>query len=94
VASYFAVAWHHDRADEPTFMWHELDDDRNETRKVEEFRDGVRLRADAAHPDGETALSYEPMPSLDFIEAQPEFTVHACTSEEFEQVWVTARYAR
>jgi hypothetical protein len=94
VPSYFAAAWHHDHADEPTFMWHELDNDRNETRKVEEFRDGVRLRADAAHPDGETQLSYEPMPALDFIEAQAEFTVHPLTAEEFQQVWETARYER
>jgi hypothetical protein len=94
VATYFAAAWHHDHADEPVFMWHELDDLRNEIRVVEEFRDAVRLRADEAHPDGETGLSEKPLPSLADIEAQAEFTVHALTQDEFEQVWETARYER
>jgi hypothetical protein len=94
VPSYFAAAWHHDHADEPLFMWHELSEDRTETRKVEEFPDGVRLRADREHPDGETALSWEPMPSLEFIDAQAEFTTHPLTAEEFEAVWASARYHR
>ena len=94
VPSYFGAAWHQNHPDEPVYMWHELADDRTETRKVEEFPDGTRLRADAEHPDGETALSWEPMPSLDFIDAQEEFTTHPLTQEEFEEVWASARYER
>jgi hypothetical protein len=94
VTTYFAAAWHHDEPDDPIFMWHELDDARNEVRKVEEFRDGVRLRADAAHPDGETGLSEKPLADLADIEGQAEFTVHALTAEEFDQVWQAATYSR
>ena len=75
-------------------MWHELDEARNEMRKVEEFRDGTRLRADTAHPDGETGLSEKPLPSLDDIRAQAEFTLRDLTAAEFEQVWATATYSR
>lgn len=94
VHSYFGAAWHHSDSEEPVYMWHELSDDRTENRKVEEFRDGVRLRADAEHPDGETALSWEPIPSLEFIDAQDEFTTHSLTQPEFEEVWTSARYER
>jgi hypothetical protein len=94
MTSHFAAAWHHDHADEPVFMWHELDEGRNELRCVEEFRDGSRYRADDSHPDGVTGLSEKPMPTLDDIEAQPEFTVHPLTAQEFECIWETARYDR
>lgn len=94
MATYFAAAWQHDHPCEPVLMWHELDEERNGTRKVEEFRDGIRLRADAAHPDGETGLSEKPLPSLDDIRAQAEFTVRDLTAAEFEQVWASATYSR
>jgi hypothetical protein len=94
VPSYFGATWHASPPGEPVYIWHELADDRTETRKIEEFRDGVRLRADVEHPDGETALSSEPMPSLEFIDAQDEFSTQPLTKAEFEEVWASAQYQR
>lgn len=75
-------------------MWHELDDGRNEVRCVEEFRDGTRFRADAAHPDGVTGLSEKPLPPLEDIDEQDAFTVHPLTADEFQRIWDSARYDR
>lgn len=93
MVTYFAAAWHHDHPDEPVFR-HELDEARNDLRVVEEFRDGTRLRADQEKPDGETRLSERPLPSLEAIDGQAEFSVHPVTAEQFEQVWRSAAYSR
>lgn len=94
MVSHFGCVWRHDEATDPVYMWTELDDDRWEIRKVEHFRDGTRLRADPQHPDGETGLGLMPVPPLDAIDAQLEFTVEPLTADGFEAVWRTASYTR
>ena len=94
MATYFTATWHHDHPDEPVVMWHELDEARNDLRAVEDFRDGTRLRADQEHRDGETRLSEKPLPSLEDMAAQAEFSVRPLAADEFEQVWRSAAYSR
>jgi hypothetical protein len=61
-----------------------------ETRKVEEYPDGTRLRSDKVQPEARTSLSWEPLPSLADIEAQPEFTVQSLSAEPFADAWASA----
>lgn len=92
MVTHFAAEWHHNHADEPIWLWQELDAERYELRKVEEFRNGNRVRADEQHQAGRTRLGEVPTPPLDEIEADDEFTVHALTSAQFEAVWRSAAY--
>jgi hypothetical protein len=86
------VAWLHEYATEPVVLYAEIDDVGWERRKVDEFRDGRLAWADRTHEDGNsgTALSIEPMPSLDEINLDPEFDGAAIPATEFEAVWARA----
>jgi hypothetical protein len=90
VASYFACRWHHEADDDPVMLYEELDDDRMETRKVHEFRDGTLERTDAVRPEHRTSLAWEAVPALEDIDAQPDFTVLPLTAEDFDAVWKRA----
>jgi hypothetical protein len=85
--SYFAVRWHHDSPDEPVLLFEELNEQRLETRKVEEFADGRRIRSDRIAPELSTSLSWELVPSEAEIDSQSEFTVQQLSADEFEAVW-------
>jgi Domain of unknown function (DUF6881) len=89
--SYFAVRWHHSSLDEPVLLFEELNEQRLETRKVEEFVDGRRIRSDRIAPELDTSLSWEPVPAEAEIDGQAEFTVEQLTADEFEAVWSSAR---
>ena len=91
LAPYFAVRWHHDSPDGPVLLFEELNEQRLETRKVEQFADGRRIRSDRIAPDLDTSLSWEPVPSEAEIDSQPEFSVELLTADEFEAVWSSAR---
>jgi len=84
---YIAVEWLHDYPDEPILFYSELDEDRWELRKVEVFRDGTQHFADALHETDQTALSSEPIPSLEEIASDPEFNPKEISQAEFEIVW-------
>lgn len=88
---YLMVTWHHDRADEPVTLYHELDDAHRESRRIERFRDGTLRWADRVNPEAEASLSIEPLPSLDEIAGQPEFTVQVIDQQGFEAMWAKAR---
>jgi hypothetical protein len=94
VPSYFACRWDHDSHEDPVLIYEELDAQRFETRKVEEFRDGRRIRSNTVASDVRTGLSTEPIPSLEEIADQAEFTVLPLSESEFEDVWVTAQDAQ
>ena len=68
-------------------LWSEVGDDGYERRKVDEYRDGRLDFADAAHQRGTTWLGDQPMPSLDLINEDPEFTGAAITPDAFETAW-------
>jgi hypothetical protein len=86
VPTHFVAHWQHDNEDDPVRIFEEVDDDRFETRKVEEFRDGRLVRADSG-TDAATSLSWEPLPDMVEIEDQAEFTVELLTRAQFEAVW-------
>jgi hypothetical protein len=89
-SSYFMVRWHHDSPDDPVLLYEELNQQRMETRKVEEFADGRRLRSDRIAAEVRPSLSWEPVPLEDETDSQPEFTVEDLTSDGFEDVWLSA----
>jgi len=85
--TYIKVTWHHDISSEPVIIYSELDGDRWDKRKVEEYLDG---RLDAASHDfstGTTGLSLEPIPPDAEIRSNPEFTLHEISQNEFESIW-------
>jgi len=88
--THIVVTWHHENPDEPVELFSELDDERFEVRKVEVFRDGRKCFADASANSGNTALGIVPVPPLDEIASDRQFTPRTITKEEFEATWVTA----
>jgi hypothetical protein len=91
---YQKVIWHHDFPDEPVLLYSETDDDGYETRKVDVYRDGRQHYADEASSVGTTILAEVPLPPLEEIGADPEFTPLAIDADEFEAVWRRARLSR
>jgi hypothetical protein len=69
-SSYFTVRWHHDSPDESVLLFEELNEQRLETRKVEEFADGRRIWSDRIAPVLGTSLSWKPIPSEAEIDGQ------------------------
>lgn len=88
--TYFACQWHHDLPDQPVLLYEELDEQRYETRKVEEYRDGRRLRSARIEPERTPTLSWVAVPPLDEIDADPDFTVLSLTADQFQSVWDSA----
>jgi hypothetical protein len=64
---YLRVRWSHDRNDDPIELYHEVEEDQRESRRVELFEDGRLLCSDEVDPSAPTSLSLEPFPSLDEI---------------------------
>lgn len=85
-SSYLAVRWRHDSPHDPVLLFEELNEQRPETRKVEEYADGSRLRSDRVAPELSATLSREPIPSEADIDSRHDFTVEPLTAEEFEIV--------
>jgi uncharacterized protein DUF6881 len=87
---YQRVIWHHNFADEPTVLWSEITDDGFERRKVAEYRDGRLDYADENTGRGSTLLSDQPIPPIDEIDAEDEFTAAALSRADFESIWSRA----
>lgn len=88
--THIVVTWHHQNDDEPVELFSELDDERFEKRKVEVFRDGRKCFADASAHSGNTALGIVPVPPLNEIASDRQFTPRTITKEEFEMAWIAA----
>ncbi|GAA2448981.1 DUF6881 domain-containing protein [Streptomyces macrosporus] len=88
------VEWHHDHAEEPVVLYSELGADRYETRKVQRYRDGRLLRADAEHETGEIGLGEIPLGPIEDVAAQAEFSASLISRDEFEEVWREARWSK
>ena len=92
MASYIRVTWLHSFADEPRLLYSELNDERWETRKVEQFPDGRFGFASAKCRSAKTKLGEEIIPLLSEIAADPQFEPVEITKEEFETVWEMATW--
>ncbi|MGW4938096.1 DUF6881 domain-containing protein [Streptomyces sp. NPDC004166] len=84
---YLKVLWRHDLPDEPVELYSELDDAGYEIRKVEIYRDGRRDFANGESSSGATMLGELPLPSLEEIAEQEEFSPSLIEFSEFEKVW-------
>ncbi|WP_454194105.1 DUF6881 domain-containing protein [Nocardia sp. Marseille-Q1738] len=87
---YLKAQWHHDFDDEPVEMFSEIADDGFEVRKVEIFSDGHMDWADAGRGTGTTTISQMPIPTVDAIDAQVEYSAVEVDSREFETIWLRA----
>ena len=87
---YQRVIWHHDFADEPTVLWSEITNDGLERRKVDEYRDGRLHYADEHGGSGSTLLGDQPIPPIDEIDREDEFTAAAVSRADFESIWSRA----
>jgi hypothetical protein len=84
---YLKVAWLHNFPDEPIIIYSEVDDNKNEVRKLELFRDGKIGYAFNDIEYGGSRLSECPLPELEEIASDPQFNPVEITKEEFEKVW-------
>lgn len=85
--NYICVEWKHDFADEPVTIYSEIDPQGWEKRKIELFRNGsVGLASSSSH-FGDSYLSEAPLPSLEEINADPQFLGQKIASAEFSRLW-------
>ena len=89
---YLKVFWKHSHADEPVWLYHEINNERWESRKVEVFRDGSTGYADCFEAKGGSKLSIEPFRAtmievLTEIAEDPQFVPIVIRKDEFEMVW-------
>ena len=84
---YLKVRWIHRHPDDPVLLYHEVDDQGWERRKVELFADGRVGFASACEGSPATGLSIEPLPTPEEIAADPQFEPVEIEKEEFERIW-------
>jgi hypothetical protein len=89
--TYVCGEWFHDFAHEPCCIYSELDDERYETRKIEVFKDGTTTRASTEDLKSDSmALADQPIPSVEEVNAYPEFHMKEISAAEFEDLWKSA----
>lgn len=81
------VSWVHNFDDEPILFYSELDEKRNEIRKIEIYRDESFGLASLSFEFGGAGLSLEPVPSFEEIKEDPQFLPKVISKDEFEQIW-------
>ena len=91
---YVLVEWDHDLDDEPYLVYSELDGDRQETRRVEFYRNGITFSY-GGERGNEGALSPNPFPE-DLKELCPEdaegnFTARSIEARLFYEIWNQAQ---
>ena len=80
---YIDVAWLHDKPLEPVRLVSELDEARNELRKLEIFHDGTALYASESESSRDVELSITPIPPLEEINEDAQFKGVSITAEDF-----------
>ena len=94
---YIEVDWIHENLEDPIRLVSELNFERFEQRKLEFFRDGHvgYAQADRLNENpvlSRTALGTEPVPTIDAINADPQFHARQISASEFKTLWL--RHAR
>ena len=81
------VCWFHDDNDEPELLYHEINNERYELRKIEVYKDGSFSMASEDYSFGGAELSMEVLPEIEDINCDSQFKAKIITREEFEEVW-------
>lgn len=89
---YWKVDWQHEFQVEPIRIYSEIGSDGYEVRKVQEYRDGRKLKADELHETGEIGLSEIPVGPIEDVDSQPEFSASLINREDFETEWDQASW--
>jgi hypothetical protein len=85
---YIRVRWLHSDAEYPVELWSELNECREEVRKMEIWADGrVGYASHNAEVGGTSFGEGGPLPPLSEIAADPEFELEEITQAEFEECW-------
>jgi hypothetical protein len=84
---YLKVEWVHEFMNEPMLICSEIDEHRNEIRKIEMFRDGRVGYANNEIEYGGSALSEWPLPEIDEIALDDQFKPTEISKEYFEKIW-------
>lgn len=87
MTSYIYSKWIKAPHGQPTEFYSELDGRRFETRKIEIYGKSKIGYASAKGATHGTRLGIEPVPSIEEIRSQPEFTVKEITKDEFDHKW-------
>jgi len=90
---YIKVKWVHNYADEPVWLYSELDESREETRKVELYLNGKFGFAGTGEAHGKSQLSELSLPSNAQISSDPQFEVSDIDKIEFDNMWEKAKKA-
>lgn len=85
---YLKVSWIHNNEDYPIDFYFELDDDFNELKKIEIYKNGLVGYADKENEINGTIVSEEKIPSSDEISKQKEFILVEITKEEFYKIYI------
>lgn len=88
--TYIKVHWKHNFSDEPILLFSELDDSRNEIRKVEIYRDDLMGYACEDISRNGTFLSECELPELSVINENTQFEGIEIDKEQFEKMWKKA----
>jgi hypothetical protein len=91
--TYLKVLWKHSFPDEPRWLYSQLDDQRWERRKIDIFPDGRWGFADEHQEVGGTGLGELATPTIEDLNADPEFEAVEISREEFEALWAARRQA-
>lgn len=87
MTTYIYSKWNNSPAGCPVEFYSELDNLRNEIRKVEVFRSGKFGYASKSTSKFGTRLGIIPVPSMMEIKMQHEFNSRNISKEEFEIIW-------
>jgi hypothetical protein len=91
---YLMVRWKHSNADEPVVLYSELDEQRMQHRKIDMYRDGRWGFADEREEVGGSWLGDAPTPSVEQLNADPEYEAEEIDKADFEKLWDARRNAR
>lgn len=91
---YIDVMWHHDDQDYPVRLVSELDENRWELRKLEFYRDGRVGKASKGGSTLDTALGIEPLPLIEEINGDGQFSAMPMEPEAFQALWLAQGYGQ
>lgn len=89
---YIAVQWLHNNSYYPIYLYSELDENRDELRKIEVYKDGSFGFASKDGNFGGTELGLEPLPELSEIAEDQQFVFFEISSDEFDKLWLRYKH--